>query len=144
MLFNEAFKILRVLEEWHRYIARQNVIQRRNVGRSLNGSVPAQGQDAAAGTADVPQQQLEDRRGSYDLNALGVLRPTQGVANGASLVWARRGSKSLRHLQENIFRNAAAAFHHLGRVAPEVPLQNLENATRMLKCRIRLEFACIL
>ena len=66
------------------------VVQRGDVGRALDGGVAAQGEDAAAGPADVAEQQLQDRRGADHLHAGRVLRPADGVADGAGAVRARR------------------------------------------------------
>ena len=46
----------------HRQVAGQQVVERRDVGRALDRRVAAQRHDAAAGPADVAEQQLQDRR----------------------------------------------------------------------------------
>ena len=55
----------------------------------LDVGLPAQGVDAAACHADISQQQLDDGRKADVLDAHGVLRPAQGVHDGARLVRMR-------------------------------------------------------
>ena len=86
----KSFSLWRVFfEERHREIAGQNVVERRNIGRTLNRSMAAQRQNSAARAADIAQQQLQDRRGANDLHALGMLGPADGIADGCGLVRAR-------------------------------------------------------
>jgi len=79
------------------------------------------------------QQQLEDRRVSYDLNTLGVCVQPKGLANGGGLVGAGCGSKSLAPIPETIFSKRPQARSTSWRIAREVPLQNLEDASRVLE-----------
>src|SRR6266852_8822076 len=53
----------------HWQITRQSIVERWNVGRALDRRVTTQGQDSAARATDIPEQQLQDRRGANDLNA---------------------------------------------------------------------------
>jgi len=62
--------------------------------------VAAQREDAAPGTADVPQQELEDCRCADHLHARGVLRPPHRVAEGRRALAARVLDETLRHLEE--------------------------------------------
>ena len=66
-----------------RQIGRQHVVKRRYVGAALDAGMTAQRQDAAAGTADISQQALDDPGGTDDLHADGVVRPADGVTKGA-------------------------------------------------------------
>ena len=72
----EAAVVLRVR---HRQVARQDVVERRDVGRALDRRVAAQRDDAAAGPPDVAEQELDDRRGADQLDADRVLRPADRV-----------------------------------------------------------------
>ena len=69
-------------ERRHRQVAGEQVVERRDIGRALNGRVTAQRQDAAARSADVAEQQLKNRRGANDLHAGRMLRPADRVADG--------------------------------------------------------------
>ncbi len=42
----------------------------------------AQGHNAAAGTTDIAEQQLDHGGGANNLHALRLLRPADGVADG--------------------------------------------------------------
>ena len=126
------------LEERHRQVAGQDVVQRRDVGRALDRGVAAQRQDPAARPADVAEQQLQDRRGANDLHAFGVLRPSHGVTDRGGLRPARRRGRTPRPPSRNSLRGTPQTLDHFGRVAREVPLQHLEHAARMLQRRIGL------
>ena len=76
---DERVEILVGVRVRHRDVAGQQVEQRRDVGRALDGGVPAQRQDAAAWPADVAEQRLQDGRGADVLHADGVLRPPDAV-----------------------------------------------------------------
>ena len=71
----------------HRQISGQDVVERRNVGRSLNRRMTAQREDAAAGTSDVAEEKLQDRCGANDLHAGRMLRPADRIANRRSFIW---------------------------------------------------------
>src|SRR5882724_9431339 len=72
-----------------------------------------------------------------------MLRPTHGVANCSGLVRARRRSKRLSRLKKYFLGNAAAALHHLRRVAGKVAFQYLKDASWILQRRIGLKPAKI-
>ena len=97
----------------HRDVPRQDVVQRRDVGRALDVGVAAQRQDAAAGPADVAQQQLHDRRGADVLHADGVLGPADRVDDRRGSLATGVLAQRLGHLEEVLARAAA----HLGRPA---------------------------
>ena len=59
---------------------------------------------------------------------IGVLRPGDGVGHRAGPLRARVVGQRLGHLEELLLRAAAYLLDHLGRVAREVPLQDLEDA----------------
>ena len=116
------------LEERHGQVSWQNVVEGGNIGRTLDGCVSAQRQNSAARAANISQQQLQNRGGADNLHPVRMLGPAYGVADRARLVRTRRGNECFRRLQKYLSGNAAAALHHLGRVAGEVPLQDLEDA----------------
>ena len=97
----------------------------------------AQREDAAAGTPDVAEQQLQNRRRPDDLHAGRVLRPADGVADGAGALGARRAAERVGDAQERVRRHSAYVLHHLRRVAREVTREDLKDAARVLKRRIR-------
>ena len=78
-----------VLRVRHRQVAGEDVVERRDVGRALDRRVAAEREDAAARTADVPEQLLDDRRRADDLDADRVLRPADRVAEGPGALAAR-------------------------------------------------------
>ena len=93
----------------------------------------AQGHDAAAGTAHISKQQLDDRCRTNALDTGRVLGPSDGIAESAGLLTPGVLGQRVGYFQKQRRRNAASCFHHLGRIAREVPLQNLEHAARMLQ-----------
>ena len=118
----------------HRQVAGQDVEQRRDVGRPLDAGVPAQGHDAATGTADVAQQQLQDRGGADDLGAHAVVGPADRVAERGGALAAAVARSARRRPRANCSgRDAADLLHHLGGVAGEVPLEDLVDAARVLQ-----------
>ncbi len=62
-----------------RHIALDRVVERRNIRRALDRGVAAQRHHARAGPADIAQQKLQQRAGADDLDAVGVLRPGNGI-----------------------------------------------------------------
>src|SRR5207237_9364734 len=105
MFLDVLVKLVRVrLEKRHRQVSRQDVVKRRNISRALNTCMSTQCQNAAAGTANVSQQQLQNRRGSDDLDPDGMLGPAHGVADSPSFLWTRSRDKRLGSLYEDIFR----------------------------------------
>ncbi len=122
-----------VVDARHREVAGQRVVQRRDVGRALDRRVPAQREDAAARPADVAEQELDDRRGADDLRAGRVLREADRVHERARPLAARVAADRLGVPEELLDRAAARVRDGLGRVAREVPLQDLEHATRVLE-----------
>src|SRR5205807_1254745 len=88
---------------------------------------------AAARTADVPEQQLDDRRRADDLDTDGVLRPADGVHDRARPIASRVGAQCLRDGRELLRRAAARLGDELRRVARKVTLEDLEDAARMLQ-----------
>src|SRR6187200_3411838 len=88
---------------------------------------------AATGTADVAEEQLQDRCGPDQLRSFGVLRPAEGVADGRCSLRARRQTKQFRQLEEEVLRDAADSLDHLGCVARKVTLEHLIDAAGMLQ-----------
>src|SRR5437773_4532180 len=67
-----------------------------------------------------------------------MLRPADGVANGAGLLAPRGAGEDVGHFEEALLGNAAVLFDHLRRVAREVTLENMEDTSRMLQRRIAI------
>src|SRR5260370_2888760 len=97
--------------------------------------MPAQGVDAAARPAHVAEQQLQHRRGSYDLRAKGMLRPSDSVNDRAGLLHVAvfaNGSIEVSRFEELLLGNPGDALDHLRGVARIMLLQELEDATGIL------------
>jgi hypothetical protein len=62
-----------------RHIALDRVIERRDVCRALDGGVTSERHDSRARPADVAEQKLQQRAGADYLDAVGMLRPGNGV-----------------------------------------------------------------
>jgi hypothetical protein len=95
--------------------------------------VAAQGQDAAAGPADVAEQQLENGGGPDVLRADRVLRPADAVDEGRGSFGARIFRHQLADPREDLRRHPARLLDHVRRVAGEMPLQYLEDAPGVLQ-----------
>src|SRR5262245_49854725 len=93
--------------------------------------MPAQGEDAAAWTADISQQELEDRGGADGLYACGVLRPAHCVTNHSGAVPAAGAHKRSGHFENRLSGRAADTLDHLGRVPRVVALEDLEHTARV-------------
>ena len=85
--------------------------------------MPAEGDDAAAGTADVSEQELDDRRCADVLDPDRVLGPADRVDDRARPFAARVLAERFRDLEELLLRAAADLGDELGRVAAVVLLQ---------------------
>src|SRR4029453_9829282 len=105
----------------------------RDVGRALDAGVPAQGQHAAARTAYVAQQQLDDGAGADVLDTDAVLGPAHRIHQRGGAVPAGVLRPGPGHLQEPLARHTAHPLDHLRRVAGEVALEDLVDATRVLQ-----------
>ena len=114
-----------------RQVAGQHGGQHAQVGEALHVGVTAQGVDAAAGHADVAEQQLHDGRGADHLRAADVLGPAQRVEDGRRLVRHAGGGQLFADVQEILLGCAADAADHLGRVALDVLLQQVEHTARV-------------
>ena len=99
----------------------------------------AKGVDAAARYADVAEQKLDDAHGAAVLGAVGVLRLTEGVEDGARLVGTAGGGEDLPDLLHDVGIHAGDARDELGRVAGIVTLHDVEDAVRILKGHVALE-----
>src|SRR5205823_6638589 len=104
-----------------------------NVSRALNAGVAAHRHDAAAGTADVAEQKLQDSRSPNHLHARRVLRPTNCI-NDCARPFASR-ILAERFCRPNDIVRAATANRgdHLRRVAREMSLKYLANAFWILQ-----------
>src|SRR5213076_2833708 len=105
----------------------------RDVGRALDRRVAAQRHDSAARAADVPEQELDDAGRPDVLHADGVLRPADGVREGARALATGVVAHLLAVPEELLDRASARLCDELGRVAGVVPLQDLEDAARVLE-----------
>ena len=119
----------------HRQIAGKEVVERRDVGRSLNRRMAAQREDAAAGTADVAEQQLKDRGGANDLNAGRVLRPADGVADGAG-PFRSGGAAEGSAIERSIRAERRRRLRPSPACSARSAAKNLEDAARMLQRRV--------
>src|SRR5260221_12258367 len=63
----------------HEQVARQHIVECRNIGGSLDVGMAAQGQDAAARSPYVAQQELQNACGANHLYPSRMLGPTNGV-----------------------------------------------------------------
>src|SRR5205807_2357409 len=95
--------------------------------------VAAERHDAAARTAEVAEQELQQRAAADDLYAVGVLGPGDRVGERAGPVSTRVRQERLGHLDDLLLRRAADPLHHLRRVAAVVPLEELEHAVWVLQ-----------
>ena len=125
----------------HRQVARQQVVERRDVGRALDRRVPAHRHDPAARPAHVAEQQLEDRGRADHLHAGVVLGPAERVAEHRRLLAARVLHQQAGDLQELLLGHAADARDHLGRVARVVAHQLPEDGARVLERLVSLGLA---
>ena len=120
----------------HPQVTRQNAGHDRVVRGTLDVRVPAQGVDAAARSADVAQQQLQDRPGADDLAAHCVHRPANRIHDRADAIRPARRADDVGHLEELFLGAAGNLRHHRGRIAFVVVLEELEHAARVLKRRV--------
>src|SRR5438270_4873759 len=65
-----------------------------------------------------------------------MLSPADRVTDCSGFIRAGRRSEHFGSFEEHILGHATVALHHLGRIALEVALQDLENAARVLQRRI--------
>ena len=144
VLLHEVLEALVDLRPGHGDVARQEVVQRRDVGRALNARVAAQGQDPSAGPTHVPEQRLHDRRGADVLHPHGVVRPADRVGERAGPLAAAVVAQGLGDLAEQLLRDPTGALDHLRRVAGVVPLQQLEDAARVLERLVAVRRAGVL
>ena len=107
----------------------------------LDVRLAAQGVDAAAGHADVAQQELDDARGTDVLHAHGVLGPAQGVHDGPGLVAASGCRKGLVDPEQVFPGNAGHRRDGVQVVTGIVLLHELEHATGMLEGLVPLGHA---
>ena len=84
----------------------------------------------------LPSEQLQDAGGADHLDPGRVLGPAQGVDDGAGPLPPGIAAQMLRHPHQLFGRASADLRHHLRRVAGEVALEQLEDASRMRQRRI--------
>src|SRR5919201_178567 len=80
--------------------------------------------------ADVPEQQLDDRRRADVLHPDGVLCPADRVDKGGGALAARVLAQRLRHGEELLLGTATDFGHGLRRIAAVVLFQELKDAAR--------------
>jgi hypothetical protein len=114
------------------HVSRHLVRQQSDIGQPLDVRVAAQGIHAAAGHADVAEQQLDHRHGADVLGTDRMLGPAQREQRRHRLVRRRRGGDQFTDLQVLVLRRAADARHHFGRVASDMLAQKIDHATRIL------------
>src|SRR5207253_6368618 len=102
-------------------------------GRALDRGVAPERHDAGAGTADVAQEELEQRTAADGLWPVGVLSPGDGVRERGGAIAPGVGEDRLRHLEEGRPGAAGDALDHFRRVAAEVPLHDLKDGARVLE-----------
>ena len=123
-------------ESRHRNVAGQDVVERWNVGGSLDRGMTAEGEDPSTRTPDVAEEELEDRRGADDLHAGGMLRPSNRIADGTGALGSGGAAERVRDAQKRVAGDAADLLDHLRRVSRVMPLQDLKDASGMLQRRI--------
>lgn len=101
--------------------------------------MPPEGLDAAARTADVAQQQLQDGRGPDELGSDGVLGPTYGVDERRRALSPRVFGEQAADPGEEILRYPTGGVDHLGGIPRIVTLQHLKYAPGVLKRRVAAE-----
>ena len=114
--------------ERRRRVPGKHVVQRAEVRRALDVRVAAERHHAAAGTPDVPEDELQHAERADLLDTVGGLVELQRVRDRARLVRPRRRAVDVGHLQEQVLRDAADPLHHLRGVARVVAAQVLEHA----------------
>ncbi len=81
----------------------------------------------------LPSSSLQDRGGADHLRADAVVGPADGVAEGGGALAAAVAGQRVGDLRELLGLDAADLLHHLRGVAREVPLEDLEDAARVLQ-----------
>ncbi len=99
-----------------------------HVGCALNVRLAAQRVHAAAGHADVAEQQLHDAHGARVLGAIGVLRLAESVQNGAGLTGLGRLAVRFVDKLEDILVHAANVGNGFKGVAGVMLLELLVDA----------------
>src|SRR5207237_694974 len=117
----------------HCDVTGQQVVESWNVRRTLDRRVPAQRENAAAGSADVSQQQLDNRCSANALDTRRMLRPADGVAERGSPVGARVATQFFCDFQEQPLLDSANLFDGFWRVSCKVTAENLKYALRVLQ-----------
>src|SRR5262247_1167608 len=100
--------------------------------------MPAQCHDAAAGPADVPQEELEQGAAADHLRAISMLGPAHRIAPSGGALTPGIGENRLGHLDEGLLRAAGDLLDHLWCVAAEVPLDDLEHGLWVLQRLVTL------
>jgi hypothetical protein len=94
--------------------------------------VPTQCHDAATGTANIPQEELEQGTAADHLRTVGMLGPPHRVTPGGSTLPAGIGQNRLGYLHEGLLRAARDLLDHLGCVATEVAFEDLKDGGGIL------------
>src|SRR5208282_4180432 len=113
-------------------VAGNVVIRHSAVGATLNVGMSPESVDPATGHADIAEQKLEHRGRVDELDGEAVVRPTEGVHDGADLVGQVGGGDDLGGLLEVLGRTATDGGDHGRCVARVELLHDLEDAARVL------------
>ncbi len=127
----DVFAVVLLGFRWQRHVTRQEIGHQSQIGQSLDVRVAAQGIHAAAGNADITEQQLHHGAGADDLRTDRMLGPAECVQDSAGARWRRGGCQHLAHFQKFFLRRAAHALHHFRRIAIVVLFHQVEYAARM-------------
>ena len=92
--------------------------------------------NATTGTANVAKQELHNSCSTYNLHTLGLLRPTNCIADGRGAFTSRVLDERLRNLHPLVAWHAAHLLYHFRSVARIMATHDLEDALRMLQCEI--------
>ncbi len=120
----------------HGQVAGQDVVENGVIGRALDVRLAAQGVDAAAGDADVAEEQLQHGVGAHVLGAVGVLRRAHGVHDRRRAVRAAGGAEGAGHRHVGLDVGAGDLAHHHRGVAAVVLFQQLVDAARVLQTHV--------
>src|SRR5579862_4076142 len=105
--------------------------------------MPSQRVHAATGATNITHQQLHHCRRADDLRTEAVLRPADGIDDGANFLQIAvfaNGSELVPRLQQLVLRNSSDARDHLRRVPRVLLPEQLIDAAWMLQSEIVSNF----
>ncbi|MND86004.1 hypothetical protein D3C80_779500 [compost metagenome] len=106
------------------------------VRQTLDIRVATKRVHAATAYTDIAKDQLQHRHGADVLRTLGMLGPAERIHRRHCLGRCRAFRDHLGNLQEFLLRRAADLFDQFRRVRGEMLLQEVPDATGMLKRRV--------